>query len=217
MLPRKEMLKLQQRYDEFLAATDAHFGSLLEFFETEGLFESSYIFLTSDHGELFERGIHGHTNEYLYEPIVRVPLLVSAPGQKERVDVYQPTSSTDVLPTILSVLGKPLPASLEGLPLPGYAGGLPPDPGRPVYAFVSKSTPARGRLGAYTIAMRRGDLKLIKYRGYKHIPETYELYDLRQDPEERQDLYATRPDLADMMRSLLQAKEDQIDPPVREK
>jgi arylsulfatase A-like enzyme len=203
-------LRRQQRYDEFIAATDAHFGKLLDFFETNGFFDDSYIFLTSDHGELFERGIHGHTNEYLYESIVRIPLLVSTPGQRERVDVYTPTSSVDVLPTVLSALGKQMPTTLEGIPLPGFGGSLAPDPERAVYSFVSKRTPARGRLAAYSVSVRKGDHKLIKYLGYKFIPETYELYDLRNDPEERNNLYQSTPALSEVMRTLLSAKLEQI-------
>lgn len=215
-VPRQEMLERQQRYDEFLAATDAHLGVLLDFLERGGFFEDSYIMITSDHGELFERGVYGHTNDYLYEPLVRVPLLVSAPGQRARVDVHQPTSSVDVLPTILALLGREPPPTLEGVPLPGFGGALPPDPGRAVYAFVSKSTPARGALGAYTLAMRQGDHKLIKYKGYSKVAEAYELYDLRDDPEERENRFRADGARSKAMREALNARIAQIDPAARE-
>ena len=65
------------------------------------MLDDTYVIVTSDHGEMFERGIRGHVTPTLYEPVIRVPLLIAKPGQREREDVYAPTSCVDLLPTLL--------------------------------------------------------------------------------------------------------------------
>ncbi len=202
-----EILYKLQRYDEFIASTDTHLGNLIDYFEKNGLFETSYIFITSDHGELFERGMYGHANEYLYESIIKVPLLVSTPGQIGRIDFHAPTSSIDILPTILSILGKEIPRSLEGNILPGFSDF---NSSQPVFSFDSKSTPAKGKLSAFTIAMIWGIYKIIFYKGYESIEDTYELYDLKNDPEERNNLYGINPLLTKTMVNELNRKINQI-------
>ena len=79
----------RQTYDEFIANLDYEFGRLLDYLEEIGLLGSSYLILTSDHGELFERGHRGHNTPLLFEPLLRVPLVISSPGQEERKDIHR--------------------------------------------------------------------------------------------------------------------------------
>ena len=78
---------LRTSYDEFVANLDYEFGRLVDHLETTGRFEDSYIIFTSDHGEYFERGVSGHSTPLLFEPGIRIPLVVHAPGQRTRQDV----------------------------------------------------------------------------------------------------------------------------------
>ena len=71
---------LRDTYDEYVANLDAEFGRLLDHLEASGLLDSSYLIFTSDHGELFERGASGHSTPLVFEPLIRIPLLISAPG-----------------------------------------------------------------------------------------------------------------------------------------
>ena len=175
------------RYDEYIANVDFEFGRLLSHFEQSGLLDSSYLVVTSDHGELLERGIKGHVTPVLYEPLVRIPLIISSPGQQERQDIYSPTSSVDLLPSLLQVTGRQLPDWLEGRLLPGLGGQE--DPERRVFMLEAKSNSAFGRLHQATFAMRRGRYKMILYRGYERIgQDLVEIYDLEADPEEMHDL-----------------------------
>src|SRR5678815_4536670 len=78
-------LQIQRRsYDEYIASWDQETARLFQFLEESGLTENSYIFLTSDHGELFERGELGHWSKMIYDPLVHVPLIVRKPGQNTR-------------------------------------------------------------------------------------------------------------------------------------
>ena len=119
-------------YDEFLLYVDHEFGRFMDSLEESGLLENTWVVFTSDHGEMFERGIDGHSQHALYEPVIRVPLLIFEPGQKTRIDVHTPTSAIDVLPTMLHVTGHQTPEWIEGEILPPYR-PTEIDPERSVY------------------------------------------------------------------------------------
>jgi arylsulfatase A-like enzyme len=183
----------QQRlkYDQFLATTDAAFGKFLDEIESAGLLENSYVILTSDHGESFERGYLGHAGPFVYEPGIHVPLLISAPGQRERRDFHSVTNSVDLLPTLLALSGLEVPDWCEGQVLPGYGGEQ--DNQRVTFSMDIKRGSAFGPLNPITLAMYQGDYKLIYYHGYRGEGSPYhsglfELYNLKDDPEELHDL-----------------------------
>lgn len=90
--------------------------------EASGILDHSYLVVTSDHGELFERGENGHNTFLLYDSVIHIPLLVSAPQQTKRQDFYSLTSNIDVLPTLLNIVKKEIPSSVEGRLLPGFGG-----------------------------------------------------------------------------------------------
>jgi choline-sulfatase len=152
------------------------------------------VIITSDHGQLFERGIHGHLTATLYDPVIQVPMLISRPGNKQRQDVYSPTSCVDLVPTLLHLAGKSIPDWCEGRILPSFGNSLS-DPARWIYALEAKSNPKTGPLEKYTAAMIGEQYKLISYFGYGRLQEVYELYDLYNDPEERQNLSKKEPRL----------------------
>jgi arylsulfatase A-like enzyme len=149
--------------------------------------ESSIVLVTSDHGQLFERGVHGHTTPLLYEPVIHVPLLISLPDQSARSDIYTPVSSTDVLPTLAALSGQAIPPWVEGQVLPGMSSGEPGE--RPIFSIEAKSNPAFSRLETATIAMHKGPYKLIYYLGYNQRA-WYEMYNIDEDPEELNDIHS---------------------------
>lgn len=200
---RSEALVQRSRslYDAYIATIDEDFGRLFDFMEREGILDRNYVLLTSDHGELNERGVLGHTNRYLYEPLIRIPLIVSIPGQMSRVDVHTPTSSVDLVPTLLSLTGRAVPSACEGLLLPGL-GGVG-DAQRSIFSIDSKASHVRGQIQSATVSLRKGSYKLIAYLGYEGVADGYELFDLQNDPEEMTDLVASKPEtLSDLQREM---------------
>ena len=183
--------ELRQTYDEYIANMDYEFGRLFDFMETSGLLDNSYVVLTSDHGEMFNRGVHAHSTPLLFQPLLNVPLIISKPGQHQREDIVTPTSAVDLLPTFLRISGLPVPELCEGQPLPGL-GGIE-TPGRSLFAVEAKTNSAHAPLTEATIAMIKDNYKLIHYRGYKDYEDQYELYELDKDPEEVQNIYPNHP------------------------
>jgi arylsulfatase A-like enzyme len=173
-------------YDQLIAQIDFEFGNLISSLEEHGMLDTSYILVTSDHGELFERGYVGHGSALMYEPNIKIPLLIHAPGQNFRRDVHCLTSNVDILPTILSIAGRELPAGLEGRTLP-YEGEIV-DLDRSVYSVFAQQNRVYTPFQKASFAMRRGNHKLISYVGYEDYDGKFELYDLADDPQELNDL-----------------------------
>jgi arylsulfatase A-like enzyme len=79
--------------------------------------DNTIVIITGDHGEEFwEHGVVEH-GKSVYEPVIRVPMLISVPGQTPAV-VNAPVSQIDLAPTILKLAGLKIPPSMQGKPLP---------------------------------------------------------------------------------------------------
>jgi arylsulfatase A-like enzyme len=92
------------------------FASLLEELEALGLRESTALAFLSDHGESWgERfpdkedvqGVYHMHGATLYDEIVQVPLILSAPGRLDPRTVYSQVRSVDLAPTLLELAGIP--------------------------------------------------------------------------------------------------------------
>ncbi|MGH7282256.1 MAG: sulfatase-like hydrolase/transferase [Polyangiaceae bacterium] len=177
-------------YDGELWFTDEQLGRVLDFIQSADYGKKTAIVVTSDHGETFnEHGMSYHGRE-LWEPLVRVPLLVYVPGVKpHRIPVKR--SHIDLVPTLLDILRVPQPGDdeLSGQSMigdiledaPEADGGAPEYPERDVYIDMP--------VGPYT-GMRRAiihgptpGMKLIHFGG-----NNYSLFDLATDPGETTDL-----------------------------
>ncbi|NIS82025.1 MAG: sulfatase-like hydrolase/transferase [Anaerolineales bacterium] len=199
-------------YNEYIAYADAEFGRLHDHLEANGLFDNTIVVFTSDHGEIFERRIWKHTTPTLYQPLIRVPLLLSLPGQTSRHDVHSSTSCVDILPTLLHLTGQRVPDWCEGQVLPPY-GELPPDSERSLFVVEAKSNPKMQPLRKATVALIKGGYKLVHYFGYNGFDGIFELYNLKNDPEELQDLYETQPSIVSELTSELLAKIEEKNTP----
>ena len=197
-------------YNEYIANVDFEFGRLIDHLEETGILDTSYVVVTSDHGELLERGVKGHVTSLLYEPLMRVPLIISSPGQTERKDINAPTSSIDLLPTLLHLTKRDIPEWAEGKLLPGLDGVE--DYERKIYMLDAKSSSAFAKLSTFSISLRKGKHKIIMYRGYDAYNggDVFELYDLEKDPEEIDDLYTKHPARAGELKEQLIKKVDEI-------
>lgn len=195
------------KYDAFIANLDAEIGRMIETLEAEGALDNTYFVLTSDHGEMFERGIDGHVTPLLYEPVIQIPLVILEPGNPTRRDVTIPTRNIDLLPTILNLAGAEIPPTVEGRILPGLGGDE--DLNRPVFIMEAKESAAHSPFTKATYAIIKGNYKLIYYHGYTHkYQDHFEFYDLGQDAEELQDKYSQprfASIVADLKRELLDA------------
>jgi arylsulfatase A-like enzyme len=183
-----DLKTLRREYDEYLAYADAEFGRLYDGLCRSKALENTYLILTSDHGQLFERGIHGHVTPTLYAPLLHVPLLIARPENiHQRVDVYDLTSAVDLAPTLMQIVGKTTPDWMEGNVLPGF--DKMPVTRRSVYAVEAKASNLIGPLKQGTVALINEQFKLVHYFGYPGFADEYEMFNRQDDPQELNNLY----------------------------
>ena len=205
-----DVQQLENYYDAELAWIDEYLAKLLERQQQRGELEHTLVVVVGDHGEaFFEHGRYGHRYD-LHDEVLRIPLIVWAPGRVPAGRVIdENVSIIDVLPTLMDYAGLPPDPALDGRSLkPLIDGGhLAP---RPVTAALSffPPKPAAGQppLDHYLLheAIVEDDLKLVRNVPVPWTPdpeherdidaqpkpgtETYELYDLAADPTEQHDL-----------------------------
>jgi arylsulfatase A-like enzyme/Flp pilus assembly protein TadD len=184
----------QSPYDGEVAAADAALAPLIDPILAAGRDGRTLVVLTSDHGESL--GEHGEATHgiFAYEATLRVPLIVFAPGWLEPRVVSEPARHVDILPTILDVLGMPIPEGLRGASLVPIARGEHSATDRDTYFEALSGLLNRG-WAPVTGVIHRGT-KFIDLP----IPE---LYDLPADPGERHNLSDAQPQRRDAMRASL--------------
>lgn len=199
--------KNRTEYDEYFLYVDREFGSFYNQLEQSGLLENTYIVLTSDHGEMFERGIEGHRTPVLYEPIIRVPLMIFEPGRESRTDIYESTSAVDILPTLLHLTGQKPVEWTEGKVLAPFSSEAS-EQERSVYVVHADKSEQHHPLSIATLSIRKGDYKLMYFFGYDELKgqERIELYNIKVDPEELNDLYDVEKEIGLMLLNELKAK-----------
>ena len=169
-------------YDGEIAAVDEQVGRLLRELQQRGLAERTVVAVTADHGEGL--GDHGEQTHglLLFEPTLRVPLLVRGPGLPAGTVIRTPVALVDLAPTLAGLLGRNLPAP-AGRALDG----------RDLSAALRKgSEPAPADLYAetrYPASFGWSPLASLRRRDLKYIAAPRpELYDLARDPGETRDL-----------------------------
>jgi arylsulfatase A-like enzyme/Flp pilus assembly protein TadD len=179
-------------YQGEIAYVDAELGRLLDVLRRRELREECLVVVLSDHGEGL--GQHGELTHglFVYEPTMRVPLVMSGPGLPGGLVVASRVRLVDVVPTVLELLGIPWPGTPDGfsvLPLLLDGGEGYPSYGESFYPFVSLGwSPLRAvRAGRFT---------------YIEAP-TPELYDTAKDPQEAENLAGVLPDKLQEMAALL--------------
>jgi arylsulfatase A-like enzyme len=201
-------------YDREIRYMDDELRKLVDRIGELGLGSKTVFLVTADHGEAFlEHGLVEHGGR-LHEEVVHVPLLVAGPGIPAGRRVAAPVAHVDLLPTVLELLGIPVPEWAQGRSLAGLLAGREPEAlfaDRALFSETRTRTAleAERRMIEFPVPafmVRRGSRKLLRYPdpagGYR-----YELYDLATDPAERRDLYPTEGGSADDLRALLDGYE----------
>jgi arylsulfatase A-like enzyme len=200
----------RRQYDEYILYVDAEIGRLFSILEANGSLENTCVIITSDHGEMFERGIWFHLKPCMYQPLVNIPLLIMPLGQKERIDIHTPTAAIDILPTLLNIAGIEIPPWAEGMVLPPYNVEYPSD--RSIYVMDAKHSEAGKPYENASLMLRKENYKLIYHFGVVREYEVLngeqylELYDLESDPEEMDNLFKKRPEIANQLFDEMNAK-----------
>jgi arylsulfatase A-like enzyme len=160
-----------------------------------GLKDRTLVVLTSDHGE----GLGDHDEDshacFVYDSVMRVPLVFWGPealvaGRR----ISSLVRTIDIAPTILDLLEMPPLPEIQGTSLRPLLTGTVPDLQLTAYGETRE---LRNLFGASILRfVREGDWKYI----HKVEPE---LYDVRNDPGESNNLASAHPEIVDALRSRL--------------
>ena len=181
------------RYDGEIRYTDDKLKVLVS--ELEARWPNTIFVICSDHGEQFkEHGSKGHTTS-LYQEEIWVPLIVYIPNQDISESITARVENTDIAPTILDLLGESLPEVFEGISLVAAANNETDLKDRVIVSGGAKER----------MALIHGDYKYYKHRGltrietmrraeeHRQLPFVEELYNLKDDPAEKNNIAAHHP------------------------
>lgn len=162
------------QYDGAIHFVDMQIGILLkEIFEL-GLDKNTVVIITADHGEsLGEHNWYFKHGSALYDEQIKVPLIIWYRDFPQDKIVYEQSQFIDISPTITDLLGIQISKQREGKSLLSLIYGT----GNNSLSYAFSELP-------WTIAIRTNEWKLI----YNIEDKSYELYDLKNDPKELNNL-----------------------------
>ncbi|MBT5876445.1 MAG: sulfatase [Candidatus Latescibacteria bacterium] len=202
-------------YYAMVANIDWNVSRLQAAITDAGIEDETIFVFTSDHGEMF--GAHGRMKKNIfYEEAARVPFLMKWPGHVsagQRTDVC--LSCVDIMPTLLGLVGIPVPSGVEGMDLSHWALGEPgPEPDA---AFMQNTGACaawenghewRGlRDKKYTYAVYRvNGVELL----FDHTNDPYQMRNLTEDPAHCDPLNRFRKMIAAKMTSINDTFEESV-------
>ena len=174
---RRHLLDL---YDEELAYLDGRIGRLFDALDQRGLLAGTIVVLASDHGEAFDE--HGHWKHCssVHEEQIRTPLVFWGPGVPRGRRSTATAENVDVLPTLLDLLG---------------LAATPPARGEAVVGESLRPAMAAEATGTSLAHSSQGPWQSVtdgRHKWIEHVGrQAGDLYDLADDPQERDPLPLT--------------------------
>jgi arylsulfatase A-like enzyme len=210
---------VEKNFAAMVTRLDRDVGRVLACLEERGLARNTLVIFTSDNGphaegnhdaKFFSSGgpLRGIKRD-LYEGGIRVPMIVRWPDRAAAGSVSdQVLAFWDFLPTFAELTGEPVPPGIDGVSmLPALLGALRGAGTRehpPLYWEFHE--------GGFSQAVRAGDWKFVRNRSSAAV----ELYDLKADPGERNDLAAAQPEVVRRLSGLMKSlRTDSPDFPVK--
>jgi arylsulfatase A-like enzyme len=180
---------IKQGYEDAIIKADKFVGRVLRLLEDVSVTDETLLVLTGDHGDSFNEHDEIHRavdkryehGQFLYDNIIKVPLILYWPKKRFARVFDEQVQQIDIVPTILEALNVSYDGDLDGKSLWSAITGETAKLKRS-FAF---SEVVRERWGVERRCVRSMSSKLI--RDYKN--NTYELYDLRIDAEEKSNLW----------------------------
>ena len=166
-------------------SNDEDVGRVMGALEAKGKLDDTVILLSSDHG--FFLGEHTfYDKRLMYEPSIRVPMMIRHPKTIRPGSVREEmVLNVDVAPTLLELAGLPAPTSMQGRSFAPLMRGVRLEDWRKDWLYEYYEYP-----GFENVRPHRGvRTEQFKYIHYFLEPQEFELYDLKADPREDDNLY----------------------------
>ena len=160
---------------------DQEIGKIREELEKKGELDNTIIIFTSDHGEYM--GDYGllQKGPFMYDNLIKVPLLFWGKGVEKSVTSDEIVENIDIVPTILELIGKEVPYGIQGESL------------KNILQKIDKERVKKSAIVTYDARDRGIMVKSYRDKRYKlnlFMNEEYgEMYDLEVDPQETTNLF----------------------------
>jgi len=200
--------KYQRYMQDYLACVqgvDDNVGKVLDYLEKSKLSENTIVIYSSDNGWfLGDQGLYD--KRFMYEAGLNVPLLAMGPGIKKAITPDQFVSNLDLAPTFLDLAGLPIPDFMQGRSLAPLLKGQQPSDWRQTFYYRYYHSPGHHNTSAH-LGVRTRTHKLIYF--WEH--QTYELFNLKNDPNEQHNLlYSASDSQKPEIQKLFQELKDEI-------
>lgn len=194
-LTRWKYQRYMQDYLACVQGVDDGVGKVLDYLDQAGLAKNTIVIYAADNG-WFLGDLGLYDKRFMYEPGLRVPLLVSGPGIKTGAAPTQFVANLDLAPTFLELAGLPVPATMQGHSLVPLLRGESPADWRTSFYYRYYHDPGDHNTAAH-LGVRTVTHKLI----YFWKKDAYEMFDLTKDPTEQHNLLfspeeAQKPEIA---------------------
>ncbi len=177
--PYKE--KFSDPYDGEVAYSDFYVGEIIDLLTENNVLDNTLIVIAGDHGEGL--GDHKEIDHgiFLYDTTIKVPLIFYAPHNLPfNRTITAQARLIDIFPTVLDILKIPISEEVQGKSLIPYMGGKEK---KDLASYIETVHPREMFKWAELRGIVDGKMKFID------APRP-ELYDLEQDPQEQNNLYA---------------------------
>ena len=172
-------------YLRCVASVDENVGRLLDYLDESGLAKNTVVIYTSDQG--FFLGDHGwYDKRFMYEESLRMPFVISFPGMIKAGSVNDSMIlNVDFAPTLLELAGAKVPPDMQGRSIAPLLRGKTPSNWRTSMYYRYYHYPQHHRVQPH-YGVRTERHKLI----YFNRLDEWELYDLKKDPYETNNIYS---------------------------
>jgi len=234
-ITEKQVKRASDLYDAEINYFDSQLGGLFDEIKKLGLWDNSYIIVTSDHGIAFmEHGEISYGGFNFYDELLKVPLMIKLPGDRKGKKIRALARHIDVMPTLLGLEGVEVGGEIAGNSLKEtMEKGLNESGADSYYENSSKSRFMRAyrnsewkiiekkmhtskairRISPRTFfAYLKNFFKVIKSAELRsQLSGKIELYNLSVDPEEKENLAGKNPEKAtELMEKMNCFKESHI-------
>ncbi len=189
-------------YDGEIAYADSALGNFVGFLKAHNQYQNALIIVVGDHGE----GLGEHHEEthgiFLYDSTTHVPMIFKLPGRSAAGKIIEAqVRTTDILPTVLDLVGAPQKAQFDGESL------------KADFTGEAKSRVAFGETD-YPLRFGWASLRSVRTEGFKFIEAPRpEFYDLGTDPGELKNTYSEENADAQKLQELLASLRPKKGPP----
>ncbi|MHC4572132.1 MAG: sulfatase-like hydrolase/transferase [Planctomycetota bacterium] len=192
--PKDSENELSALYAGEISYVDHCIGQVIKKLKGLGIYDSTLIIITSDHGEML--GEHGEDTHgyFIYQSSIKVPLIFKLPEKTKSKNVKELVSLIDIVPTVCGLLGIKPPPQVQGIDLSPYF----------TEENIAKTQRHLYCESLYPTIHNANSLLGIVTDHWKYIQTTRpELYDLTKDPQESNNLVEIQPQQASILQDKL--------------